>query len=96
MSLDPESERRIAEPASTDAVREARLTPAEAVEHMRIRLPERGNRELRRLLVLQHAVCHALRLQTAPPKGLRGLAHEAIARRQRRLLRSLVNSQPGA
>ena len=50
MSLDPESERRIAEPASTDAVREARLTPAEAVEHMRIRLPERGNRELRRLL----------------------------------------------
>ena len=50
MSLDPESERRIAEPASTDPVREARLTPAEAVEHMRIRLPERGNRELRRLL----------------------------------------------
>jgi metal-dependent HD superfamily phosphatase/phosphodiesterase len=50
VSLDPESERRIAEPASTDPVREARLTPAEAVEHMRIRLPERGNRELRRLL----------------------------------------------
>ncbi|HEY1316158.1 MAG TPA: HD domain-containing protein [Gaiella sp.] len=50
MSLDPESERRIAEPASADAVREARLTPAEAVEHMRIRLPERGNRELRRVL----------------------------------------------
>jgi len=50
VSLDPESERRIAEPASADAVREARLTPAEAVEHMRIRLPERGNRELRRVL----------------------------------------------
>jgi uncharacterized protein len=50
MSLDPESERRIAEPLSADAVREARLTPAEAVEHMRIRLPERGNRDLRRLL----------------------------------------------
>ncbi|HET6683970.1 MAG TPA: HD domain-containing protein [Gaiella sp.] len=50
MSLDPESERRIAEPASTDAVREARLTPAEAVDHMRIRLPERGNRDLRRVL----------------------------------------------
>jgi metal-dependent HD superfamily phosphatase/phosphodiesterase len=50
VSLDPESERRIAEPASTDAVREARLTPAEAVDHMRIRLPERGNRELRRVL----------------------------------------------
>jgi metal-dependent HD superfamily phosphatase/phosphodiesterase len=50
VKLDPESERRIAEPASADAVREARLTPAEAVEHMRIRLPERGNRELRRVL----------------------------------------------
>ena len=50
MSLDPESERRITEPASADAVREARLTPEEAVEHMRIRLPERGNRDLRRLL----------------------------------------------
>jgi metal-dependent HD superfamily phosphatase/phosphodiesterase len=50
MNLDPESERRIAEPPSADAVREARLTPAEAVEHMRIRLPERGNRDLRRLL----------------------------------------------
>jgi metal-dependent HD superfamily phosphatase/phosphodiesterase len=50
VTLDPESERRIAEPASADAVREARLTPREAVEHMRIRLPERGNRDLRRLL----------------------------------------------
>ena len=50
MNLDPESERRLAEPVSADAVREARLTPAEAVEHMRIRLPERGNRDLRRLL----------------------------------------------
>jgi len=50
VTLDPESERRIAEPVSADAVREARLTPAEAVEHMRIRLPERGNRDLRRVL----------------------------------------------
>jgi metal-dependent HD superfamily phosphatase/phosphodiesterase len=50
VTIDPESERRIAEPASADAVREARLTPAEAVEHMRIRLPERGNRDLRRVL----------------------------------------------
>jgi uncharacterized protein len=48
--LDPETEARIEEPASADAVREARLTPAEAVEHMRIRLPERGNRKLRRVL----------------------------------------------
>ena len=50
MTLDPEIEARIEEPASADAVREARLTPAEAVEHMRIRLPDRGNRKLRRVL----------------------------------------------
>ena len=50
MTLDPETEARIDEPASADAVREARLTPAEAVEHMRILLPDRGNRKLRRVL----------------------------------------------
>ena len=50
VTLDPETEARIEEPASADAVREARLTPAEAVEHMRIRLPDRGNRKLRRVL----------------------------------------------
>ena len=50
MTLDPEIEQRIEEPVSDTAVREARLTPAEAVEHMRIRLPERGNRNLRRVL----------------------------------------------
>ena len=50
MTLDPEIEQRIEEPVSEAAVREARLTPAEAVEHMRIRLPERGNRNLRRVL----------------------------------------------
>jgi uncharacterized protein len=53
VTLDPETEARIEEPSSADAVREARLTPAEAVEHVRIRLPERGNRKLRR--VLEHA-----------------------------------------
>ena len=37
MTLDPETEARIEEPASADAVREARLTPAEAVEHMLLR-----------------------------------------------------------
>ena len=50
MTLDPETEARIEEPASADVVREARLTPSEAVEHMRIRLPDRGNRKLRRIL----------------------------------------------
>jgi metal-dependent HD superfamily phosphatase/phosphodiesterase len=32
------------------AVRETRMTPSEAVAEMRIRLPDRGNRELRRVL----------------------------------------------
>jgi len=50
MTLDPEIEARIEEPVSADAIREARLSPAEAVEHMRIRLPDRGNRKLRRVL----------------------------------------------
>jgi uncharacterized protein len=50
VTLDPELEQRIEEPTADTAVREARLTPAEAVEHMRIRLPERGNRTLRRVL----------------------------------------------
>jgi len=50
VTLDPETEARIEAPVSADAVREARLTPAEAVEHMRIRLPDRGNRKLRRIL----------------------------------------------
>ena len=48
--LDAESQARIAQPASDEAEREARLTPAQAVEKMRIRVPERGNRKLRRLI----------------------------------------------
>jgi metal-dependent HD superfamily phosphatase/phosphodiesterase len=48
--LDKETEHRIEEPVSPEAVRETRLTPAEAVEAMRIRLPVRGNRVLRRTL----------------------------------------------
>ena len=50
MTLDPEIEARIEEPVSADAIRDARLSPSEAVEHMRIRLPDRGNRKLRRVL----------------------------------------------
>jgi uncharacterized protein len=48
--LDPEIEQRIEGPVSPEAVRETRLTPAEAIAGMRIRLPERGNRKLRRVL----------------------------------------------
>jgi hypothetical protein len=48
--LDPETEQRIEEPVSEEAVREARLTPSQAVDAMRINVPVRGNRTLRRLL----------------------------------------------
>jgi hypothetical protein len=48
--LDPETEHRIDEPVSAEAWRETRLTPAEAVVAMRIRLPVRGNHKLRRVL----------------------------------------------
>ena len=50
MELDPETEERIEQPVSAEARRETRLTPREAVEHMRIRLPTRGNRPLRKLI----------------------------------------------
>jgi metal-dependent HD superfamily phosphatase/phosphodiesterase len=48
--LDPETEDRIEQPASAEAEREARLTPSQAVEQMRIRVPERANRKLRTLI----------------------------------------------
>lgn len=54
MSLDPEIGHRIDEPVSAEAVREARLTPSEAVEGMRIRVPVRGNKKLRRLIERAH------------------------------------------
>jgi hypothetical protein len=50
VTLDPETENRIDEPIAAEAVRETRLTPAEAVQSMRITLPVRGNRKLRRVL----------------------------------------------
>jgi hypothetical protein len=48
--LDRETEERIEQPVSEQAERETRLTPAEAVEHMRIRVPTRGNKKLRTLI----------------------------------------------
>jgi metal-dependent HD superfamily phosphatase/phosphodiesterase len=48
--LDPETEERIEQPVSEEAERETRLTPAQAVERMRINIPARGNRTLRRLV----------------------------------------------
>jgi len=50
MELDRETQERIEEPVADEAVRETRLTPAQAVEQMRIKLPVRGNRKLRRVM----------------------------------------------
>jgi uncharacterized protein len=50
VALDKETEERIEQPVSAEAERETRLTPAEAVERMRINIPVRGNRKLRVLL----------------------------------------------
>ena len=50
MALDRQTEERIEQPVSEQAERETRLSPAEAVEQMRIRAPERGNKKLRTLL----------------------------------------------
>jgi metal-dependent HD superfamily phosphatase/phosphodiesterase len=49
VSPDDEGEPGTAETVAA-AVRETRMTPSEAVAEMRIRLPDRGNRELRRVL----------------------------------------------
>ncbi|HYY75169.1 MAG TPA: HD domain-containing protein [Gaiellaceae bacterium] len=48
--LDRETEERIEEPASEEAEREALLTPGQAIERMRIRVPPRANRVLRELV----------------------------------------------
>src|SRR5436305_5810772 len=48
--LDPKTQERIDEPVSAEAERETRLTPAQAVQQMRIRVPERGNQKLRRVI----------------------------------------------
>ncbi len=50
MELDRETEERIDQPVSAEAERDTRLTPAQAVEQMRINVPVRGNRKLRTLV----------------------------------------------
>jgi len=50
MELDKETEERIEQPVSAEAEREVRLTPAQAVERMRINVPTRANRKLRTLI----------------------------------------------
>jgi metal-dependent HD superfamily phosphatase/phosphodiesterase len=48
--LDAETQGRIDGPVSAEAELETRLTPTEAIAHMRIRVPERGNRKLGKVL----------------------------------------------
>src|ERR1700754_5040198 len=50
MELDPETQERIDDPVSDEAERETRLTPAEAVKQMRIRVPVRANKKLRTVI----------------------------------------------
>jgi uncharacterized protein len=50
VTLDRETEERIEQPVSAEAERDTRLTPAQAVEQMRINVPVRGNRKLRTLV----------------------------------------------
>jgi len=49
MAQQPEPD-EVVEVPPTDVVAEARLTPAEAIEPMHLRVPARGNRKLRRVL----------------------------------------------
>jgi metal-dependent HD superfamily phosphatase/phosphodiesterase len=50
MTLDRKTEERIEQPVSEEAERETQLTPTQAVQKMRINVPVRGNRKLRKLL----------------------------------------------
>jgi uncharacterized protein len=50
MAIDKETAERIDKPVAEEAEHEVRLTPAEAVERMRINVPVRGNRKLRTLV----------------------------------------------
>ena len=50
MAIDKETADRIEQPVAAEAEHEARLSPAEAIERMRINVPVRGNRKLRTLI----------------------------------------------
>src|SRR5437764_10546836 len=50
MAIDKETADRIDQPVAEEAEQETRLTPAEAIERMRINVPVRGNRKLRTLI----------------------------------------------
>src|SRR5882757_2044418 len=50
VEIDEETAERIDQPVAVEAEEEARLTPAEAIERMKINVPVRGNRKLRTLI----------------------------------------------
>ena len=50
VAIDKETADRIEQPIAAEAEHEARLTPAEAIERMKINVPVRGNRKLRTLI----------------------------------------------
>src|SRR5258707_4805691 len=50
MAIDKETADRIDQPVAVEAEEEIRLTPAEAIERMKINVPVGGNRKLRRLI----------------------------------------------
>ncbi|HWX09476.1 MAG TPA: HD domain-containing protein [Gaiellaceae bacterium] len=50
MAIDKETADRIDQPVAAEAEREARLTPVEAIERMKINVPVRGNRKLRTVI----------------------------------------------
>jgi metal-dependent HD superfamily phosphatase/phosphodiesterase len=50
VDIDAETAELIDQPVAAEAEHEARLTPAEAIERMRINVPVRGNRKLRTLI----------------------------------------------
>jgi metal-dependent HD superfamily phosphatase/phosphodiesterase len=50
VAVDKETRERIEQPVSAEAERETRLTPAQAVEQMKINVPVRGNRKLRTIV----------------------------------------------
>ena len=50
MTIYPDTAERIDQPVSVEAERETRMTPAQAVSQMRIRVPFRANRKLRTVI----------------------------------------------
>ena len=70
--IDPELRERIDEPASEEAERDARLTPAEAVAQMRINVPAQRSRKLRAFLEGVPYARYDRKVQRAKGRGFHG------------------------